>query len=68
MADDVDNSPVVDVNEMVLNRIKENNCTSKDSELYCLYCGNDIPEIRRKHGNIIYCVDCQTLNEKGKLN
>lgn len=34
------------------------------SEHYCLDCGFEIPEQRRKIGGVEFCVECQTLLEK----
>ena len=63
MADEVDNAFVIDVNEHVIN----NQQPFVVSEVYCLYCGIDIPEKRRSLGNVKYCLECQSLYEKGKL-
>lgn len=63
MADEVDNTIQIDVNEIVLN----NKQPVSESLLYCDYCGEDIPEIRRKLGSVKYCVECQSLKEKGRL-
>lgn len=39
-------------------------CFEGESEHECQNCGFDIPEQRRKLGNVKLCIDCQTEVEK----
>lgn len=34
------------------------------SEQFCLDCGFEIPQKRRKSGGVEFCTECQTLREK----
>lgn len=36
----------------------------KESEKYCIECGEDIPEKRRSLGGVTLCIDCKSLQEK----
>lgn len=36
----------------------------EQSELFCLRCGKDIPEARRKVGGMEHCIQCAELEEK----
>lgn len=35
-----------------------------DGEPFCLECGEEIPEARRRSVRAVLCVACQTLDEK----
>lgn len=41
-----------------LDQRQQNHLEAKESAKYCKKCGEDIPEARRKLGNIQLCVPC----------
>lgn len=64
MADPVDlaTDSAVDVNQVVLDGLKH--VQEVESKHECERCEDDIPEERRKLGNVTLCVFCQSALER----
>lgn len=66
MADDVDVSMDVDVNQVVMDRLNSPLNVEVESKHFCTDCEDEIPEERRKYKNVTLCVMCQTRVEKAE--
>lgn len=66
MADFIDNivDNAQDVNESVMEGLRNNPEVDAPSNKFCEECEDEIPEGRRKRPGIKLCVSCQTFKEK----
>lgn len=68
MADEVDLSFDVDVNQVVMDRLNDPNQIVVESNHFCSDCEDEIPESRRKLKNVTLCVMCKTREEKNSVS
>lgn len=65
MADEADiaNAYIINAIEAALGQRQQNPNEPKQSAQFCKKCGEEIPEARRKLGNIQLCVPCAEKTE-----